>query len=151
MTDQSTTDRIRTTKTVVKIVTGLSTAFVVNNVIKNNRFLACNELAGDAVVRFESYYGTVKQYNNQFVNNVIQGGKVGVYMRHQANLIYEDNVLDHVDAVDWKYCASTLPTAGMKYVGRTVMQITDDGSGNPTTIEYYVCKLASGTYSWVAV
>ncbi len=122
-----------------------------NNVVKNNRFLACNERTGDAVVRFESYYGTAKQYGNQFINNVIQGGKVGLYMRHQANLIYENNVVDHVDACDWKYCANTLPTADATQIGRTFMKITDDGSGNPTTIEYYVCKLASGTYSWVAV
>ena len=122
-----------------------------NNVVKNNRFLACNERTGDAVVRFESYYGTAKQYGNQFINNVIQGGKVGIYMRHQANLIYENNVVDHVDACDWKYCANTLPTADATQIGRTFMKITDDGSGNPTTIEYYVCKLASGTYSWVAV
>ena len=122
-----------------------------NNVVKNNRFLACNERTGDAVVRFESYYGTAKQYGNQFINNVIQGGKVGIYMRHQANLIYENNVVDHVDACDWKYCANTLPTADATQIGRTFMQITDDGSGNPTAINYYVCKLASGTYSWVAV
>lgn len=122
-----------------------------NNVVKNNRFLSCNERAGDAVVRFESYYGTVKQYNNQFINNVIQGGKVGVYMRHQANLIYENNVVDHVDAFDWKYCGNTLPTANATQIGRTFMKIIDDGSGNPTTIEYYVCKLSGGAYTWVAV
>lgn len=122
-----------------------------NNVVKNNRFLACNERAGDAVVRFESYYGTAKQYGNQFINNVIQGGLVGVYMRHQDNLIYENNVIDNVAAFDWKYCANTLPAADATQIGRTFMQITDDGSGNPTAINYYVCKLASGTYSWVAV
>ena len=122
-----------------------------NNVVKNNRFMACNERTGDAVVRFESYYSTIKQYNNQFVNNAIQGGKKGVYMRYQANLIYEDNVIDHVDAFDWKYCANTLPTPNATQIGRTFMKITEDGSGNPTTIEYYVCKLAGGTYSWVAV
>ncbi len=35
-------------------------------------------------------------------------------------------------------------------VGNSTTSLTI-GSGNPTTIEYYVCKLASGIYSWVAV
>jgi hypothetical protein len=54
-------------------------------------------------------------------------------------------------AIAWKRCANTLPTPNSSQLGKTFMKITDDANGDPTTIDYYVCKLAGGVYSWVAV
>lgn len=121
-----------------------------NNVVKNNKFLNCEQVAGgEGVVRFTSYYGTdIRQYGNQFINNVVQGGN-SILWQQQLNCLFEGNHIN-VASINRLYCANTLPTANSSQAGRTFMKITDDGAGSPTTIDYYVCKLAGGVYSWVA-
>lgn len=120
-----------------------------NNVVTKNTLLACGQVAGGyPTVRFESLYGGGPQYGNVFAHNTVKGGRV--YLEKQQNMIFKDNIIEDA-TLTLSYMANTLPTADATQIGRTFMKITDDGSGNPTTIEYYVCKLASGTYSWVAV
>jgi Pectate lyase superfamily protein len=136
------------------LMLGTFRSLAYNNIVRNNRFLSCNERegGGPAVMFTGSLYGgTVKQYNNQFTGNVIQGGKVGTLMQDQPNLIYKDNIIENVDNCLWKRCANTLPTPNSSQLGKTFMKITDDANGDPTTIDYHVCKLAGGVYSWVAV
>jgi hypothetical protein len=120
-----------------------------NNIIKNNSFLNCGQVpatSDDEVIRFISYYDTVPQYGNQFTSNTVIGGKI--MLIRQQNLIWEGNNIVGV-TLSMVHCGNTLPAADASQIGRRFMRITDDVDGHPTAITYYVCKLASGTYSWV--
>jgi hypothetical protein len=124
-----------------------------HNIVENNTFIDCAELplTDGAVARFESYYGDVKQYGNKFMDNTVIGGLKGVMAVHQQDFYYDGNQMRGVGENQLKHCGNTLPQADSTQVGRTFMKITDDANGDPTAIEYYVCKLAGGTYSWVAI
>lgn len=118
-----------------------------NNIIKNNTFLGCNEVTDpSAAVNFRTYGSDIKMYGNQFVNNTVVGGKL--LFERQQNFIYDGNNISQA-AITWKHCANALPTADASQIGKRFMLITDDGSGDPTAITYYVCKLAASVYSWV--
>ncbi len=121
-----------------------------NNIVKNNSFLACNEVAGGSggVVNFRSYGATVKQYGNQFVSNTIVGG--ALFFEMQKQFIFESNNLRNATA-QYSYCGNALPTADASQLGRVFMLITDNSGGVPTAVNYYVCKLTAGVYSWVAL
>lgn len=125
-----------------------------NNIVKNNTFVACNEVAdaGDpdgGAVNFRSYYDVVKMYGNQFVNNTVVGGKM--FFERQQGLIYEGNNISGVTQNKFKHCGNALPAADASQVGRRFMLITDDVNGDPTDIKYYVCKLVASVYSWVEI
>jgi hypothetical protein len=121
-----------------------------NNVVKNNSFLGCNQVSpgsgDDEAIRFLSYGGVVPQFGNQFTNNTVVSGRIR--LECQQNLIWEGNNINGV-VLTMSHCGNVLPAADASQVGRRFMLITDDNDGNPTAITYYVCKLASGVYSWV--
>jgi len=70
------------------------------NVIRNNTFQNCDKYStdpadGGGVVTFTSYWGGngPLQYNNQFINNTIDGGRI--HIERQKNLIFEGNTLSN--------------------------------------------------------
>lgn len=73
------------------------------NVIRNNTFQNCDRYATGnpseevGVVRFSSYYsgGGPLQYNNQFINNTVDGGRI--FIERQKNLTWEGNILTNVN------------------------------------------------------
>ena len=134
---------------------------VYNNVVRGNRFINCMEsprtsdggytYPEHAAVRFDSLYANnFYQYNNVFAGNVVVGGKL-IQFKNQKNFVFENNVIERVAELRFRYCGNTLPTADSTRLGQRFMLITDNASGVPTAVTYYVCKLSGGSYSWVEV
>lgn len=117
-----------------------------NNKVVDNFFIGCKDKAAWFV---SSYTSTLKQVGNEFRGNTVIGGQLS--FNYQSNFVFDgNNILGDVQTTFFK-CGNSLPTPSASHVGKSFMRITDGANGYPTDISYYVCKLVSGSYSWVEI
>ena len=77
-----------------------------NNILSGNSFIDCDQVGSDApssntgVVRILSYNNGHKQYNNKFINNTVNGGRI--YIEKQENFSYYGNTLiNTIEIIVW--------------------------------------------------
>ena len=82
------------------MINGLNT-LAYHNIVRNNTFTNCDKYGSGnpsediGVIRFVSYWGTGPlQYNNQFVNNTVNGGRV--FIERQRNFVETGNTYNNV-------------------------------------------------------
>ena len=76
-----------------------SQTYAYNNIVRNNTFTDCDRFgvgspSAYAVVSFASYYSSLLQFNNKFINNTINGGRV--YFANQRNFVETGNTYNNV-------------------------------------------------------
>lgn len=103
-------------------------ALAYNNVVSDNTFIDCDQYgAGNpsediGVIRAPSYYGGPLQYNNQFIDNTVDGGQI--FLEEQADFTWQGNVLQDVQIL----------TEQMPPVLNCVIE---DGQSLPDSIDHF--------------